>query len=76
MNTNLKVILTAISLVTLASPVMAQSLITRPDVGDPAASNSSYGTVADARREHMGRVAPVIQRDQIRTHSERPYLPR
>jgi hypothetical protein len=74
MNTNLKVILAAISLAALASPVMAQSLITRPDVGEPAASNA-YGTV-DARREHMERAAPVIQRDQIRAHSERPYSPR
>jgi hypothetical protein len=68
MNTNLKAILTAISLATLASPVMAQSLITRPDVGESAAHFSNpYGAVAGVRREHMDRMAPVTRRDQIHT---------
>ena len=63
MNTNLKVILTAISIATLASPVMAQSLTTRPYVGESAANiSNAHGSVAGARRE---RVAPVIERNQI-----------
>lgn len=50
MKTSLKVILTAVSIATLASPVMAQSLITRPYVGEWAANSSNAdGAVAGAR---------------------------
>ncbi len=61
MKTNLKVILTAIGIATLASPVMAQSLITRPDVGGPAAyTSNALGPVASAHRKHHEWVAPVV----------------
>ncbi len=63
MNTNLKVILTAISIATLASPVMAQSLTTRPYVAASAANiSNAHGSVSGARR---ARVAPVTERNQI-----------
>jgi hypothetical protein len=66
MKTSLKVILTAVSIATLASPVVAQSLITRPDVGESAANiSNAYGPVAGARRERTHRVAPAIERSQI-----------
>jgi hypothetical protein len=66
MNTNLKVILTAVSIATLASPVMAQSLTTRPYVGHSAADiSNAHGSVAGARKERTERVAPVVERNQI-----------
>jgi hypothetical protein len=66
MNTNLKVILTALSIATLASPVMAQSLTTRPYIGQSAANiSNAHGSVAGARRERTERVAPAVERNQI-----------
>ena len=66
MNTNLKVILTAISIATLASPVMAQSLATHRYVGASAANiANAHGSVAGARRERTERVAPVVDTNQL-----------
>ena len=66
MNTNLKVILTAIGIATLASPVMAQSLTTQPYVGASAANiSNAHGSVSGARRARTERVAPVTERNQI-----------
>ncbi len=66
MNTNLKVILTAISIATLASPVMAQSLTTRPYAGTSAVDiSNAHGSVAGARRQQTERVAPVTEGNQI-----------
>jgi hypothetical protein len=69
MKTNLKVIMTAISLATLASPVMAQSLINRAYVEQPAADiSNARGSVAGLRVERNARTEraePVIGRSHI-----------
>jgi hypothetical protein len=70
MNTNLKVILTAIGIATLASPIMAQSLTTRPYVGQyvgqsAADISNAHGSVAGARKERTQRAAPVVESNQI-----------
>ena len=75
MKTNLKVILAAASLATLASPVLAQSLINRVYDERPAVSISNaygsgaaYGAGAGLRTERGVRTvrsAPVIERSQI-----------
>jgi hypothetical protein len=70
MNTNLKVILAAASLATLASPVLAQSLINRVYDERPAANiSNAHGSVAGLRTERSVRAAhtaPVVEKKQIR----------
>jgi hypothetical protein len=68
MKTNLKLIAAAIGLATLASPVMAQSLINRAYVEQPAAAadiSNARGSVVGVRAERAARTAPVIERNQI-----------
>jgi hypothetical protein len=69
MKTNLKVILAAVSLATVASPVMAQSLINRPYVEQPAADiSNARGSVAGIRVERSARTeraAPIAGRSHI-----------
>jgi hypothetical protein len=74
MNTNLKVLLTAIGIATLASPVMAQSMTNRPYVGTSAVDisnahgsvlSNARGSVAGARRERTERVAPITEGNQV-----------
>jgi hypothetical protein len=67
MKTNLKVIAAAIGLATLASPVMAQSLINRAYIEQSAAADISNarGSVVGVRAERAARTAPVVERNQI-----------
>jgi hypothetical protein len=60
MKTNLKVILAAASLATLASPVMAQSLINRAYIERPTANiSNAYGSVAGVQAARTSRTAPA-----------------
>jgi hypothetical protein len=70
MKTSLKVMMAAISIATLASPVMAQSLITRPDVGDVS---NAHAPVADSHRERTERAAPILERNQIHIDDAVPF---
>jgi hypothetical protein len=69
MKTSLKVVMAAASIATLASPVMAQSLITRPDVGDVS---NAHASVADSRSRRE-RVAPADERNQARIDDAAPF---
>ena len=69
MNTNLKVILAAVSLATLASPVMAESWFNNAyNLERPAAADISnaHGSVAGApHTARTMRSAPVTERSQV-----------
>jgi len=75
MTTSLKVILAAAAIGVLASPVMAQDVVSRPSVAGSAATIShthgshAYGSVGGARRELAAPLTEQTQRLPVTTKS-------